>query len=191
MAKMLILQAWYSLSDEQLEIQCKDRLTFQNFLGYPSSVPDARTVWLFRDRLASTGKEREFWELFNLQLKGLDLKVKEGESKGVVFMKIGEKEVKAGKDNAHLQDSTMLEADPGAPTAGDIIIRRKEDEAKGDKDAKGTSISISYDELKDSREGGDEAKTRRSADGTWAMKRRGTKATSATSFTQRLSQGPG
>ena len=57
MAKMLVLQAWYSLSDEQLEIQCEDRLTFQNFLGYPDSVPDARRVWLFRERLAQTGKE--------------------------------------------------------------------------------------------------------------------------------------
>ena len=56
MAKMLVLQAWYSLSDEQLEIQRKDRLTFQNFLRYPDSVPDARTVWLFRERLAQTGK---------------------------------------------------------------------------------------------------------------------------------------
>ncbi len=60
MAKMLVLQAWYSLSDEQLEIQCKDRLTFQNFLGYPENVPDARTVWLFRDRLAQSGMEKEF-----------------------------------------------------------------------------------------------------------------------------------
>ena len=169
MAKMLVLQAWYSLSDEQLEIQCKDRLTFQNFLGYPESVPDARTVWLFRERLASSGKEGEFWELLNSQLKGL--KVKEGESKDVVFMKVGEKEVEASKDNAHLQDSTVLEADSGAPTVGDII-RREQNEAKGDaKDGKGTSISISYDELKKSKERGDEAKTRRSVDGTWTKKR--------------------
>ena len=91
MAKMLVLQAWYSLSDEQLEIQCNDRLTFQNFLNYPESVLDARTVWLFRERLGASGNEVEFWELFNSQLKGLDLKVKEGESKDVVFIKVGEK----------------------------------------------------------------------------------------------------
>jgi hypothetical protein len=40
----------------------------------------------------------------------------------------------------------MLEADPGAPTVGNII-RRKENKAKGE--SKGTSISTSYDELKD------------------------------------------
>ncbi|MCL4339541.1 MAG: transposase [Thaumarchaeota archaeon] len=63
----------------------------------------------------------------------------------------------------------MLEADSGAPTVGGII-RRKQNEAKGDKDGNGTSISISYDELK-SKERGDEAKTRRSVDGTWTKKR--------------------
>ena len=61
MAKMLVLRAWYSLSDEQLEIQCRDRLTFQNFLGYPEKVPDARTVWLFRERMAASGADRAFW----------------------------------------------------------------------------------------------------------------------------------
>ncbi len=96
------------------------------------------------------------------------MKVKEGETKEAVFIKLGEKEIRVDKDNAHLQDSTMLEADSGAPTVGDII-RRKEIEAKGDKN--GTQISISYDELKKSKERGDEAKTRRSADGTWAVKR--------------------
>ena len=64
----------------------------------------------------------------------------------------------------------MLEADSGAPTVGGII-RRKQNEAKGDKDGNGTSISISYDELKKSKEMGDEAKTRRSVDGTWTKKR--------------------
>ncbi|MGC9145994.1 MAG: transposase [Nitrososphaeria archaeon] len=168
MAKMLVLKAWYSLSDERLEIQCKDRLTFQNFLNYPESIPDARTVWLFRDRFAQSGREKEFWDLFRSQLKKLDLKVEEGESKEAVFVKREREVVRADKDNAHLQDSTMLEADPGAPAAGDII-KRKELEAKGDKN--GTQISMSYDEIKKSKERVDEANTRRSADGSWTMKR--------------------
>ncbi|MGC9146066.1 MAG: transposase [Nitrososphaeria archaeon] len=44
MAKILDLQAWYSLSDELLEFRCKEMLTFQNFLNCPESFPDARTV---------------------------------------------------------------------------------------------------------------------------------------------------
>jgi IS5 family transposase len=47
------LQALYSLSDEAAEFQIKDRLSFERFLGLgiDGTVPDATTVWLFRERL--------------------------------------------------------------------------------------------------------------------------------------------
>lgn len=53
MFKILVLQALYSLSDEATEFQVKDRLSFQRFLaiGLDGTVPDATTVWLFRERL--------------------------------------------------------------------------------------------------------------------------------------------
>lgn len=53
MFKILVLQALYSLSDEGAEFQIKDRLSFQRFLGLglDGTVPDATTVWLFRERL--------------------------------------------------------------------------------------------------------------------------------------------
>jgi transposase, IS5 family len=53
MFKILVLQALYSLSDEGTEFQIKDRLSFQRFLGLglDGTVPDATTVWLFRERL--------------------------------------------------------------------------------------------------------------------------------------------
>ncbi|SMD07273.1 Transposase DDE domain-containing protein [Novosphingobium sp. B1] len=53
MFKILVLQALYSLSDEATEFQIKDRLSFQRFLGLglDGTVPDATTVWLFRECL--------------------------------------------------------------------------------------------------------------------------------------------
>lgn len=53
MFKILVLQTLYSLSDEATEFQIKDRLSFQRFLGLglDGTVPDATTVWLFRERL--------------------------------------------------------------------------------------------------------------------------------------------
>lgn len=53
MFKILVLQALYSLSDEAAEFQIKDRLSFQRFLGLglDGRVPDATTVWLFREAL--------------------------------------------------------------------------------------------------------------------------------------------
>ena len=49
MFKMLILQKLYNISDEQLEYQVNDRLSFMQFLGLTLAdvVPDATTVWLF------------------------------------------------------------------------------------------------------------------------------------------------
>ena len=50
MFKMLVLQQLYNISDEELEYQVNDRLSFMRFLGLTlwDSVPDATTVWLFR-----------------------------------------------------------------------------------------------------------------------------------------------
>jgi IS5 family transposase len=52
--KMLILQALDNLSDEQVDDQVRDRLSFTRFLrlGIEDSIPDATPVWLF-SRLGS------------------------------------------------------------------------------------------------------------------------------------------
>lgn len=53
MFKVLVLQALYGLADEQTEFQIRDRLSFMRFLGLDlhGRVPDARTIWLFRELL--------------------------------------------------------------------------------------------------------------------------------------------
>lgn len=53
MFKVLILQSLYNLSDDQTEYQIKDRLSFMRFLSLSLSgrVPDAKTIWLYRERL--------------------------------------------------------------------------------------------------------------------------------------------
>jgi IS5 family transposase len=58
MLKILILQSLYNLSDDAMEFQIKDRLSFMRFLGLGlgDRVPDAKTIWLFRQRL--TDQER-------------------------------------------------------------------------------------------------------------------------------------
>jgi len=53
MFKLLILQRLHNLSDERLQYQVSDRLSFMRFLGLElaGNVPDARTVWAFREAL--------------------------------------------------------------------------------------------------------------------------------------------
>ena len=51
--KLLVLQRLHNISDERLQYQVTDRLSFMRFLGLELSgdVPDARTVWAFREAL--------------------------------------------------------------------------------------------------------------------------------------------
>lgn len=57
MFKVVVLQQLYNLSDEQVEYQIRDRYTFGRFLGLHQEdrVPDARTIWRYRERLKSSG----------------------------------------------------------------------------------------------------------------------------------------
>ena len=65
--KLLILQQLYNLSDEGLEYQTHDRDSFRRFIGLSSGaeVPEAKTVWLFRERLIEAGLIEEMFERFN------------------------------------------------------------------------------------------------------------------------------
>jgi IS5 family transposase len=42
--------------------------SFRRFLGYPDRVPDSTTIWLFRERLAETGKNKLVWAELQRQL---------------------------------------------------------------------------------------------------------------------------
>ena len=57
MFKVLILQKYYNLSEEETEFQILDRFSFQRFLGLSVSdkVPDKNTIWLFKQRLGIPG----------------------------------------------------------------------------------------------------------------------------------------
>jgi transposase len=65
--KMLVLQKLYSISDEELEYQVNDRLSFMQFLGLglEDTVPDAKTVWLFREQLRQHGLVEALFEQFS------------------------------------------------------------------------------------------------------------------------------
>ena len=71
MVKTLVLQQLYNLADDALENQLLDR---RSFLQFPdptesSSIPDAKTIWLFRDRLAQAGVGIQIFEQVQHQLQ--------------------------------------------------------------------------------------------------------------------------
>ena len=70
MFRMLILQSLYNLSDEQIEYQVRDRMSFTRFLGleFKDDIPDGTTLWLFREKLAQAGLVEKLFERFNQHL---------------------------------------------------------------------------------------------------------------------------
>ena len=70
MFKILVLQRLFNLSDDQTEYQITDRMSFQRFIGLSlgERVPDAKTIWLFRDTLAQNGIIRDIYAMFNNML---------------------------------------------------------------------------------------------------------------------------
>ena len=67
MFKVLVLQVLYGLSDDQAEFQVLDRRSFGRFLGLDDGdrVPDAKTIWLFRERLTRAGAVERLFDRFD------------------------------------------------------------------------------------------------------------------------------
>ncbi len=81
MFKVLVLQSLYNLSDDQTEFQIKDRLSFMRFLelDFEDSIPDAKTLWLFRDTLANKGAIDKLFKKFNRTLDRQGLYARQGQ----------------------------------------------------------------------------------------------------------------
>lgn len=69
--KILILQSLYNLSDDATEFQILDRHSFGRFLGLHigSKVPDATTIWRFREDLIEEGIVEELFRTFEAHLR--------------------------------------------------------------------------------------------------------------------------
>jgi IS5 family transposase len=70
MFKIMVLQALYGLSDDQAEFQIQDRLSFMRFLGLGlgDRVPDAKTIWLFREHLTQARAVENLFARFDRHL---------------------------------------------------------------------------------------------------------------------------
>lgn len=96
MLKILFLQGWYGISDEEVEFQINDRLSFQQFLDFPKTVPDYSTIWRFREDLTEGHIIDDIWEELQNQIESKGIEVKEGV----------------------IQDASFVEADPGKKRPG-------------------------------------------------------------------------
>jgi transposase, IS5 family len=90
MFKILILQRLYNLSDDQIEYQITDRISFMRFLGLSLSdkVPDSKTVWNFREILALTKVVDKLFDKFTYELQNKGLIANEGRIIDASFVEV-------------------------------------------------------------------------------------------------------
>lgn len=81
MFKILVIQSLYNLSDDAVEYQIMDRISFMRFLGLSlgDRVPDAKTVWFFREQLAEAKLVKKLFGQFNAFLRNSGFAAKKGQ----------------------------------------------------------------------------------------------------------------
>ena len=110
MFKILVLQALYNLSDEQTEYQILDRLSFMRFLGFElhDTVPDARTVWLFREKLVAANAVEKLFAQFDSMLNAGGFKASGGQIIDATFIEVP-RQRNSRDDNKTIKDGRVPE----------------------------------------------------------------------------------
>jgi len=90
MLKVLVLQHLYNVSDEQIEYQIRDRYSFCRFLGFTPSdrIPDAKTIWLFREQLVKHDIMKTLFYDFNCQLNDQGYQAQKGQIVDASFVDV-------------------------------------------------------------------------------------------------------
>jgi len=118
MFKILVLQQLNNLSDDKIEYQIRDRFSFMRFLGLQleDRVPDAKTVWSFRDRLKDLNLVEVLFARFHEQLADQGYVARAGQIVDATFVEVP-RQRNTREENAQLKAGEVPEAwdKPEAP----------------------------------------------------------------------------
>jgi transposase len=111
MFKVLVLQQLHNLSDDRIEYQIRDRFSFMRFLGLQleDRVPDAKTVWLFRDRLKELSLVEARFSRFHEQLANQGYVARAGQVVDATFVEVP-RQRNTREENAQLKAGEVPEA---------------------------------------------------------------------------------
>ena len=90
MFKILVLQHLYNVSDDDIEYQIRDRHSFCRFLGrdLEDKIPDAKTIWLFREQLTRHELHETLFERFDQQLVSQGCRAQKGQIVDASFVDV-------------------------------------------------------------------------------------------------------
>lgn len=109
MFKVLLLQRLHHLSDDAMDDQLLDRLSFRRFVGcHEDTVPDAKTIWLYRETLTKSGREKELFDLFYAHLTDEGLIAHPGQIVDASFVKCP-KQGHSREDNQNIKKGEKVD----------------------------------------------------------------------------------
>ena len=122
--KILILQSLYNLSDEAMEYQVLDRYSFSRFLGLHASskVPDATTIWRFREDLSKADVIDSLFAQFDAFLHEQGFKAQKGQIVDASIVRVPvqrnsreeNEQIKSGEQPAGWQENKKRQKDTDA-----------------------------------------------------------------------------
>ena len=122
--KILILQSLYNLSDEGIEYQILDRYSFSRFLNINegSKVPDAATIFRFRDELAQANVVELLFTQFDQFLRDHGFRAQKGQIVDASIVRVPiqrnsreeNEQIKAGKSIASWSEAKRRQKDTDA-----------------------------------------------------------------------------
>jgi IS5 family transposase len=108
--KILILQSLYNLSDDATEFQILDRHSFGRFLGLhiSSKVPDATTIWRFREDLSKAGIIEDLFATFDAHLRANGFTAMKGQIVDASIVNVP-KQRNSREENAKIKEGEIPE----------------------------------------------------------------------------------
>ncbi len=132
MFKALIVQKCFNLSDEALEFRLNDSLSFMRFTGFEfgGKMPDARTIWKFKEELSRSGAMGRLFSLFLSLLEKAGLVAHKGCIADATF-------AEAPRSRSTREENAGLKADRIPEGWSGSKLRRKDRDAKWTKKRNG------------------------------------------------------
>ena len=120
MFKVLILQHLYNISDDETEYMIRNRYSFCRFLGLlpEDNIPDAKTIWLFREQLIQHQLTETLFDRFNQHLDQQGYQAKKGQIVDASFVDVPRQrnnreenaQIKAGEIPERFQGNAHVKA---------------------------------------------------------------------------------
>lgn len=106
MLKVVVLQRFYNLSDENMEYEMIERLCFRRFVGIKSleDIPCSATIRKFREALTTLGLHDQLFSKINYELLGKGIYLNTG---SIVEIRLGNTAVKDAGKKFSFQDSKL------------------------------------------------------------------------------------